>query len=72
MKDGPESNEMESGPDHVCIAIISEQLNVSYTRLERVCEASACDLNIQALVHIIILGRPDTMEEITNPIVREY
>ena len=72
MIDGPESNEMALDLDHVCIATISEELNISCTRLERVCEATAHDLTMQALVHIIIQVWPHTMGESTNPMVREY
>ena len=43
----------------------------AHTRLDRVHEATTHDLNMQALVHIIIQGWPDTMGEITNPMMRE-
>ena len=54
LVDSPESNERAPGLDHVCIATISKELNISHPRLERVCEATAHDLNMQALIHVII------------------
>ena len=52
--DDPESNEIAPSLIHVCIATIFKELNINCTRLERVHEATAHDLNMQALVHIII------------------
>ena len=71
MVNGSESNETALGIDCMCIATISEELNVSCTRLETVCEATACDLNMEALIHIIIQEWPNTMAKITNPVVRD-
>ena len=58
MINGPERREIAPGLNCISIASVSEELNVSHNCLDRIRNATQCDINMQALLAVIIDGWP--------------
>ena len=68
---GPERRETAPGLDLISIASINEELNVSQIFIDRIRSATQCDLNMQALLAVIVEGWPKDKSKI-NSFLQEF